>query len=179
MLRSLVGSEMCIRDSIKLVPIAGGRPISTHVNNCKLAPYRELHLLFSEPSSGDEVDKSITYPDANVFRYSKHDSSPSPLEDDSPITRDEPDEPNAPPDIDNSTEDSRPPSPPSPEVVAGPSTDPNPAASRDGARPRLPTPSSSGSSGSGYRQNEPAPGQTRREKDIKRILTFTSKFTEH
>ena len=160
------GPFVCIankqNDTIRLVPIAGGRPISTHVNNCKLAPYREQHLLFSEPNSGGETDKSNAPSDPNIFRYSKHDSSPSPLEDDSPITRDEPAEPNAPPDVDNSTEEPQPPFPPPPEVVAGPSTDSTPAAPRDGARPRLPTPSSSGSSGSGYRQNEPAgPPRTR------------------
>ena len=160
------GPFVCIankqNDTIKLVPISGGRPISTHVNNCKLAPYREQHLLFSEPSTGDEIDKSIAHPDPNFFRYSKHDSSPSPLEDDSPVVRDEPVEPNAPPDRNDSTEGSRSPSPPPPEVLPGPSTGPNPAAPRDGARPRLPTPSSSGSSGTGYRQNEPAgPPRTR------------------
>ena len=160
------GPFVCVankqNDTIRLVPIAGGRPISTHVNNCKLAPYREQHLLFSEPDSQGKANDSDTHSDPNIFRYSNHDSSPSLLEDDSPNSRDELAEPNAPPDEDDPAEEPLPPSPPAPEVVAGPSPDPTPGTSQGGARPRVPTPSSSESSGSGYRQNEPAgPPRTR------------------
>ena len=86
----------------------------------------------SEPDSEGKTDKSNAHPDPNIFRYSKHDSSPSPLEDDSPIPRDEPAEPNAPPDVDNPAEEPQPPLFPTPEVVAGPSPDSTPGTSQGG-----------------------------------------------
>ena len=93
------GPYVCIlvkpNNTIKLVPISGGRPISTHINNCKLAPYRDQHLLFSEPSVNNEETTSTAVPDPNFFRYSKHDSDSFPFNDDSPS--DEQFEPSAPP----------------------------------------------------------------------------------
>ena len=151
---------MCIlvksNNTIKLVPISGGRPISTHINNCKLAPYRDQHLLFSETSANSKNATSTAVPDPNFFRYSKLDLGASLNDDDSPS--DEQAEPNAPLSHPNSgPESSSEESPPPPPVP--PRT---PSASEDGARalPGPDSPTLSSSSGTGYRQDEP-PGPPR------------------
>ena len=96
---SLVGSEMCIRDrarpfkgpfscleelsngNIRLVPLNGGRTITVHKNNCKLAPHCSQHLTFDETETDLELPDTNTDPTiSNPFRFSSIDC-PTPIDD--------------------------------------------------------------------------------------------------
>ena len=81
--------------NLKLAPTTGGRTITMHKNNCKLAPQRFQHLLFSDPEP--ETDDS-DQPDPEPFRFSAQDFTPT-FDD---TTDDTPEgtipEPNEPPD---------------------------------------------------------------------------------
>ena len=110
------GPYICIEEmsngNLKLAPMTGGRAISMHKNNCKLAPQGFQHLLFDDPDP--ETDQSEP-PDPDPFRFSAQDFTPT-LDD---TTDDTPDgtipEPNEPP-------DTNPPNPqdPGPEPEPGP-----------------------------------------------------------
>ena len=83
--RPFKGPYTCLEElsngNIRLAPLNGGRTISVHKNNCKLAPHRSQHLTFDESDTDlerPETDADLTI--SNPFRFSAIDC-PTPVED--------------------------------------------------------------------------------------------------
>ena len=57
--------------NLKSVPMTGGRTITIHKNNCKLAPHRFQHLSFDDPEPESE---DLEIPERDPFRFSAQDT---------------------------------------------------------------------------------------------------------
>ena len=135
------GPYTCLEElsngNLKLVPMTGGRTITIHKNNCKLAPQRFQHLNFDDPETETDDNEA---PESDPFRFSAQNPSVSfdDLTDYTPPGTNP--EPTNPP-------DPLPPDPPDTDPTLAP--DPNPG---PGPAPLDP----------GLRQNEPpGPPKTR------------------
>ena len=71
--------EELSNENIRLAPLNGGRTITVHKNNCKLAPHRSQHLDFDEPETDPELP-STDLTISNPFRFSSIDY-PIPIDD--------------------------------------------------------------------------------------------------
>ena len=87
------GPYTCIEElsngNIRLVPMNGGRTISIHKNNCKLAPHRSQHLSFDEPEPTTRDPVRFSSIDAPV----PFDDTPDDTPDNNDRTTPEPKEP--------------------------------------------------------------------------------------
>ena len=108
------GPFTCIEElsngNIKLVPINGGRTISVHKNNCKLAPHCSQHLSFDEPEPEQDIPNPAV-PTKDPFGFSSvnppisFDDTPDDVTDNNDRMTPEPDKP---PDPDPGEPDSPP-----------------------------------------------------------------------
>ena len=68
------GPYTCLEEmsngNLKLASMAGGRTITIHKNNCKLAPQRFQHLHFADP---EPETNNTEQPDPDPFRFSAQD----------------------------------------------------------------------------------------------------------